>query len=228
MNKNEIYREYRKQRKRIQSFIRRAEKRGFVFENPLPPIPKKITEASIRRLSKLTPKALYKKAKYASEETSGEIVSGTKGRNIERRRAAKKAAKTRKRKVSNIAKRVEKPESEIIYTNKKRNSRESGDLFTRIIITNYKRHISQFNEKAYMILLRWLEKLIEENGIQNTAKMLEDGANSGLIVNYKVVYSDTALTNYMAEMLNYLPDSGHLYREQFMEAMEEEEWLTMY
>ena len=71
-----LQQEYRKQRRRVQSFVSRAKKRGYQFiENIIPKIPKKITKASVERLKKLTPKKLYEKAEYVDIET-GEIKLG--------------------------------------------------------------------------------------------------------------------------------------------------------
>lgn len=88
--------EYNKERRRIQNFLRRAEKRGYIgTENILPPVPKNVTQASVRRLKKLTANELYKKMKFVDRET-GVIYSGTRGRELEREQAGKKAARTRK------------------------------------------------------------------------------------------------------------------------------------
>lgn len=88
---------YSKQLKRIKQFIRRAEKRGFVFEEDIiPQKPKKVTKASVRKLEKITPEKLYKKSLYV-EESTGEIKKGQKRRKEEREQSAKKAAKTRER-----------------------------------------------------------------------------------------------------------------------------------
>lgn len=90
-------RAYSKQVKRIKQFIRRAEKRGYQFtEDVLPKKPKRITQASIRKLQNLTPEKLYQKAVYGGEATSGEIVKGTEGVKLERSLRAKKATQTRK------------------------------------------------------------------------------------------------------------------------------------
>ena len=57
--------EYRKQRKRVLSAYRRLEKMGFIFDkNPVPKIPKKITQSSIIRLAKITPEQLRQKSEY--------------------------------------------------------------------------------------------------------------------------------------------------------------------
>ena len=78
-----VKQEYNKQLKRVKSFIHRAEKKGFVFsENVIPSRPKRITQASVRKLEKLTPNKLYQKAEYVSEATYGEVISGKKGLQI--------------------------------------------------------------------------------------------------------------------------------------------------
>lgn len=90
--------DYKKELKRIQQFMKRAENRGFIWlDSPVPKQPKKITEKSVERLRKLTPDVLYKKGKYLVQET-GEIITATKGRALERKKAAEKAKETRKAK----------------------------------------------------------------------------------------------------------------------------------
>lgn len=94
-----INKAYAKERNRVKSFVRRAEKRGYSFpESIVPSIPKRKTEASIRKLKKLTNERLYLKASYGGEATSGEIVSGKEGLKLERQLKAKRAAETRKEK----------------------------------------------------------------------------------------------------------------------------------
>lgn len=88
--------EYKKERRRIQSFIRKAKKRGYQFNYELPQIPKKITRASVTRLQKITPKTLYEKGVYGGSATEGEIVSAVAGRKLERKIAQQKAQRTRK------------------------------------------------------------------------------------------------------------------------------------
>jgi len=92
-----INKAYAKERKRITAFVRSAKKRGYSFsESIIPAIPKRKTEASVRKLKKLTKDVLYSKAIYGGEATYGEIVSGIEGLKLERQLRAKKAAKTRK------------------------------------------------------------------------------------------------------------------------------------
>lgn len=94
-----INKTYAKEKKRIQTFLRRASKRGYQFpEGILPATPKRKTEASIRKLKKLTKNVLYEKAIYGGSASYGEIVSGKEGLKLERQLRAKRAAETRKEK----------------------------------------------------------------------------------------------------------------------------------
>lgn len=96
--KSQLLKEYNKERNRIKRFIRNAEKRGYVFEPDLiPPRPKTITSGSIRRLSKIRPAQLYKKAYAISAVTGQPITVEQKKREI-RAEAARKAWETKRRK----------------------------------------------------------------------------------------------------------------------------------
>lgn len=96
--------------------MRAAEKRGYIFEEGLlPPPPKRITKASVRRLSKLKPDFLYSHAHYVDPDT-GEYMPAKRGRVEERKKAAKKAHLTnviKKDKETRLArgKRQEPPET---------------------------------------------------------------------------------------------------------------------
>lgn len=96
--KSQLLKEYNKERNRIKRFIRNAEKRGYVFEPDLiPPKPKTITSGSIRRLSKIRPAELYKKA-YAISAVTGQPITVEQRKREIREQAARKAWETRRRK----------------------------------------------------------------------------------------------------------------------------------
>lgn len=87
--------QYSKQRHRIQNQMWRMSKRGYEFtKSILPPIPKKITEASIRRLKKITTKSLYENAEHIDYDT-GEVITGRQYRQRERTVSTRKARRTR-------------------------------------------------------------------------------------------------------------------------------------
>lgn len=92
-----INKAYAKERNRIKSFLRRASKRGYQFpEDIIPAIPKRKTEASIRKLKKLTKDVLYDKAIYGGSASYGEVVTAKEGLKLEREARAKRASETRK------------------------------------------------------------------------------------------------------------------------------------
>lgn len=213
-------RAYSKQVRRIKQFISRAEKRGFHFnENVLPKRPNRITQASVRKLAKLTPDKLYEKAEYAGALSYGEIVPSIEGLKLERSARANKGAETKKYKLAHPA---QEP------TNTKgfippENISEDTSFFDAVVISGFKAHVRQFNEHASNLLLSWLDKILATNDVHDVATMLNDGAEAGLIVTYQIVYSQDKLTQYMSEMLDYLPEAGELFKAEMMDAMEEEE-----
>ena len=96
--KSQLLKEYNKERNRIKRFIRYAEKRGYVFEpNLIPPKPKTITSGSVRRLSKIRPSQLYKKA-YAISAVTGQPITVEQRKREIRDEASRKAWETRRRK----------------------------------------------------------------------------------------------------------------------------------
>lgn len=213
-------REYYKQVKRIKQFISRAEKRGYKFiEDVLPQKPKLVTKASVLKLSKLTPEKLYQKAVYGGMASYGEVVPGTEGVKLERSFRAKKAAETRKYRLS---KPVQVSTNTLGFVPPE-NISEDGSFFDNVVISGFKYHVQQFNEHASNLLLSWLDRILATNDEHDVATMLNDGAEAGLIVTYQIVYSQDKLTQYMSEMLDYLPEAGPLFKAEMMDAMEEEE-----
>lgn len=109
---NETTIAYRKERANVLRRVRRLKARGYNLEISIPSIPKKITEASIRNLQKFSTSYLYEHATYKQvlpavpgvSESQVVIVSGKKGRYIEREKATKKAQRTRY--VNKIVKRI--------------------------------------------------------------------------------------------------------------------------
>lgn len=90
---------YDKEIKRINRFIKNASKRGFIFnmeaiQEMIPQAGKVITKKKIQTLKEITPNKLYQKATYINPYT-GEVTSGYKGRESERKRAAQKGLQTK-------------------------------------------------------------------------------------------------------------------------------------
>ena len=203
--------EYSKQRKRIQSFIRKHEKEGFYFEeNILPAIPKKITKASVSRLKKITPQKLYSKAVYAGEASFGEVVSSYKGRQLRKQEAKKKREKRQRLKKQ----RIKTPRPKRI----KDNVSKDKSFYTRTVLSGWYATIENYSKSpAYSVLRMWMNKLIRDNGEDAVARMLEQAASNGNILVWSVAYKTEEAIEYMGNVMKYLQDQGDLYQD----AMEE-------
>lgn len=210
-----IQQQYRKERRRIQNAMNRLEKQGYVLpEDLLPSIPKKVTQASINRLKKITSESIYKKSKKLDFET-GEITPGIVARDKARSQRAKEAARRRAFKQEYVSPQVytEPPQ----YT-----TFPSG---ADIIINNFRSDvIGRFPESAGPILNRWIDGLLAQQDKEDVANMLETAAANGVVIDYKVAYNTEALMGAIADFMDYL-DTTSGFKQDLMDALEfEEDW----
>ena len=210
-----IQQQYRKERRRIQNAMNRLEKQGYVLpEDLLPSMPKKVTQASINRLKKITSEAIYKKSKKLDFET-GEITPGIVARDKARSQRAKEAARRRSFKQEYVSPQVytEPPQ----YT-----TFPSG---ADIIINNFRSDvIGRFPESAGPILNRWLDGLLAQQDKEDVANMLETAAANGVVIDYKVAYNTEALMGAIADFMDYL-DTTSGFKQDLMDTLEfEEDW----
>lgn len=185
--------QYTKHRNRITSYIRRLRKTGLVVDVYIP------TERELRK-------------------------SGVKGSELAK--LTRELKKITKKELKNMATSVAIPEQEPTNTPgfiPPYNKSEDKTFFDNVVISGFKSHVRQFNERASNLLLSWLDRILATNDAHDVATMLNDGAEAGLIVTYQIVYSQDKLTQYMSEMLNYLPEAGPLFKAEMMDAMEQEE-----
>lgn len=210
-----IQQQYRKERRRIQNAMNRLEKQGYVLpEDLLPSMPKKVTQASINRLKKITSESIYKKSKKLDFET-GEITPGIVARDKARSQRAKEAARRRSFKQEYVSPQfyTEPPQ----YT-----TFPSG---ADIIINNFRSDvIGRFPESAGPILNRWLDGLLAQQDKEDVANMLETAAANGVVIDYKVAYNTEALMGAIADFMDYL-DTTSGFKQDLMDTLEfEEDW----
>lgn len=210
-----VQQQYKKERNRIQSAMRRLEKQGYVLpDDLLPSTPKKVTQASINRLKKITTESIYKKSVRLDVET-GEITPGIVARDKARSQRAKEAARRRAFKQEYVSPQVytEPPQ----YT-----TFPSG---ADIIINNFRSDvIGRFPESAGPILNRWLDGLLAQQDKEDVANMLETAAANGVVIDYKVAYNTEALMGAIADFMDYL-DTTSGFKQDLMDALEfEEDW----
>ena len=210
-----IQQQYRKERRRIQNAMNRLEKQGYVLpEDLLPSMPKKVTQASINRLKKITSESIYKKSKKLDFET-GEITPGIAARDKARSQRAKEAARRRAFKQEYVSPQVytEPPQ----YT-----TFPSG---ADIIINNFRSDvIGRFPESAGPILNRWLDGLLAQQDKEDVANMLETAVANGVVIDYKVAYNTEALMGAIADFMDYLETTSG-FKQDLMDTLEfEEDW----
>ena len=130
---------FAKQQQRIRRFIKSAEKRGYSFPaNVVPDRPARVTKRDISRVTAIKPEQLYAIATYTFP--TGETISGTERRHIERQYAAQKARLTREIKKSRYD-----PDDYIYHTTAGHPPAEAtdvadrlGEVIDRIADTGYK------------------------------------------------------------------------------------------
>lgn len=79
--KQELIKQYRRIRKNVLSNVRRLSREGYLIDLEIPKIPKRITESSIRNISRYTPDYLRSKSDFL-DVTTGEVVDYTEREKI--------------------------------------------------------------------------------------------------------------------------------------------------
>lgn len=209
-------RAYSKQVKRIKQFIRRAEKRGYQFsEDVLPQRPKRVTQASVIKLAKLTPEKLYQKAVYGGLASEGEIVPATEGIKLERSLRAKKAAETRKYKLA-------EPTQEATNTpafEPPENLLEFG--ISNVIVKNFKSQILHFPKEIAGKIIALINTLVSEQGIEDVAYSLQHMPMQFYeYINRQGYDSNAAIQEFSSALIEYLPNASDGYKKDLMDAFE--------
>lgn len=201
LTKNQI--EYNKQVRRIKNFIKRAEKRGYEFSDDiLPKTPKRVTKQAIKRLENLKPKQLYAKAEFLDTST-GEMLKGTKGRQLERKRASEKARQTRQRNKS----KKKKPKTTL----------KAED----VILNNFYEYLKTFPVKLTARISQFVKKLEKEIGRNEVATALQNMPMKFHEILAQVNYSsDQADALFCTQLLEYLPNASEQYKKDAMEQFE--------
>ena len=204
LTKNQIA--FKKQVTRIKNFIRRATKRGYEFsDNVIPTMPKRVTKKSIEKIKNIKPKDLYSKASYLDKST-GEIVSGSTGRKIERNLSTQKAKETRKN------------------NNNKRHSNNNKNYITyeAVIMKNFYEYIKSFTSNKIRDSLYGMIKTLEyEQGRTEVAKALQNMPLQFHEILARCGYdSDKAIMEFETSFLEYFPNVSEQYKKDLMEKLE--------
>ena len=177
--------EWKKELKRLNQFIKRAEKRGYIFdENIIPETPKRVTKKKLSEIKQINADVLYNTAKYFDKET-GQTLSGLEGRRIERRKSSQKAAQTKKFKSQNTD--PEKPvlpkESDIVLRN------IEGMIANWQPLLNWSNYFIEAKKQDKTTLTNILQQAISETGREEIAKRLQNAATNIIDTVERILYS---------------------------------------
>lgn len=200
---------YRRERQRIQRQINRMAKRGYDVPQLLPKIPKLITQASVRRLKKLTTEKLYKESRFIDIET-GEILTSKEGQTLERSRRKKSKQKVQAPPPTPVA----PPEPDYV-------------MFDNQILTVFTMEMTEIfgrNEKLFNYITRWYNMSLEKYGAEEMAESLEKAKSEGLFPGWEAVSDSEILVGKLGAITNLMAINSESREELFEELEQLEDW----
>lgn len=214
---------YNREHRRIKRQITRMTQRGYdIPENILPPRPKRVTAASVRRLQKITTSKLYERSRYIDVET-GELLTGAEGRRLERQAAARRAAETRRqRREAARAPRRETPKPQLPVV--------EYVQFDEQILTVFQIEMTEIygrNEKLFNYISRWFQMARQRYGDEDLADALEHAKANGEWPGWEGVSDSEILVGKLTGILEMIGGTSG-GRQEILEALEEGEDWTMY
>lgn len=198
---------YRRERQRIQRQINRMTNRGYDVPELLPKIPKKITEASVRRLKKLTTEKLYKESRFIDVET-GEILTSEEGQKLERSRRRK--PKVQVPPPTPVA----PPEPDYV-------------MFDNQILTVFTMEMTEIfgrNERLFNYITRWYNRSLEKYGAEEMAEALEKAKSEGMFPGWEAVSDSEILVGKLEAITNLMAINSESREELFEELEQLEDW----
>lgn len=181
-----LQQQYQKERRRLQQFVRRANKRGYEFpDDVVPDMPKRVTRKRLEQIKNTKPDVLYNKAIWVDHNT-GEVLDGSHAVKLERQAKAYKASKTRKQ---NKAERQEvdqilfSPPESLQPKSQKQEKKKTTNLpsFTTIIVSNFRAELTNFPQEVQDIFFKWIDNVSSNIGIDGLAEVLQEAKSLGLI-----------------------------------------------
>lgn len=200
---------YRRERQRIQRQINRMTNRAYDVPDLLPKIPKKITEASVRRLKKITTEKLYKESRFVDIET-GEILTSKEGKKLELSRRRKPKQKVQAPPPTPIA----PPEPDYV-------------MFDKQILTVFTMEMTEIfgrNEKLFNYITRWYNMSLEKYGAEEMAEALEKAKSEGLFPGWEAVSDSEILVGKLEAITNLMAINSESREELFEELEQLEDW----
>lgn len=188
--------DYRRERRRIQSYLSKRRGKGFFSDFQLPAIPKKITEGSVRRLKKITAKKLREKEDIYVDRETGEA---TYSKNHAELTAQYNKVKRRK-----------KVKSDPRIQDAKRN-----DALAKIVIQNFISHASHFPNTAYNAIRNFVDSMrnsVEDGDftLKEFADSISEAESSGDYITYEIAYDPNELSDYLLRIVDRISKNQNM------------------
>lgn len=213
-NKELLEREYNKQIRRIERRRKEMEQLGYVADDvKIPTKPKKVTEATIRRLKKITPKFIREHSRIVSFE-SGEFANP-------KTKASERIAKENAILASETV--TVKKAPSIVNSKTKTRSKNAPSMDDRII-SNFLNLMSQLPIPVYDIIKKTVYRHISKDGKGQVAEALHtmpENAQKGLLSCTRP--SDIGIIEFDTYLYNYMPLSDY-EKEVINETLESDSW----
>ena len=223
--------EYRRERKRIQQQINRMSKRGYDVPELLPKIPKKITEASVRRLKNLTTEKLYKESRFIDIET-GEILTGKQGQLIENKQRVQRAAQTRRNKRKNVSGETSKtPPQDKTKGYQDRNGKTVYDVevvqFDQQVLIVFTMEMTEIfgrSPKLFNYITAWFTASRFKYGDEELAEVLQQTKESGDWPGWECISDEELLRGKLTAITDLMAINRESREELFEELEQMEDW----
>lgn len=203
-----VRQQYQKQRRRVRALINRYTKAGYEVNIAIPKIPKRITQASVNRLSKITPEKV-RKVSYAPSPETGEMITYNQFKSVAKKSGTPKL---------NPAQLYENVSRETYITPVQQNvSRETfpesrpdnTPFWEDVVISNFRDVIKQMQYQQLMdIATNWLDQNIAQNGETKTAEMLNEAADRGIYSRLEAAYREQDVLGILTEMIQFMDISA--------------------
>lgn len=198
--------EYMRERRRVQRLINRYKKAGMEVNISIPKIPKRITQGSINRLSKITAEKVSRNT-FVPHPESGEMISATHARKLGF--SLKRLTENMRSTFENVV-RSELTKNLINIISNYRDEKESSlPSYESIVINNFLAEISSFPDVSRETILNWFNQLRSSvNDDSKIADMLEDAKQEGVMPSIGSAYDMNQLLGNLNDMFNLLDISG--------------------
>lgn len=109
------------------------------------------------------------------------------------------------------------------------NYNEDEDFYERVVISNWYGTLYSFEGGVGVDMLKaWADQIRRDNGDKAFVEMISTGMEKGVMLTWETVYHLEKMREYIAEMMDFIPDQGVLYKDQLMDKFQFMSELTDY